>query len=234
MNILINGEAIDLTWESEKTLGEVIVGLNAWAASQGHQVTSLLVNHKAADFWDSQLSIHEIHDVELDTVPQEQAWLHEMRVVRGYIQKLIHTVQHGKSEDLVAFQEDYPWISPLLLRLGAEAAPPPWDNPELLLERAQTWLQTFPDQKLHPHLVQLKDWGRLIQQGKDREAMQALQNLSQDLENLSRLDWGSESWWKDLNTFLEEAAQALTRQDLVLVADLLEYEIVPRLETLSA
>ena len=234
MDILINGEATDLTWEAEKTLGEVIAGLNAWASSQGHQVTSILVNHKAADFWDPQLSIHEINNVELDTVPQEQAWLHEMNVVRGYIQRLVHTVQNSENDNLVAFQEDYPWISPLLSRLGADTSLPPWNDPVLLLERAKEWLQSFPDQNLQPHLVQLKDWGRLIQQGRDREAMEALQNLSQDLENLSRLDWGSEVWWKDLNAFLGEAAEALTRQDLVLVADLLEYEIVPRLESLTA
>lgn len=229
----INGEVTSLAWESEKTLAEVISGLNSWAASQGHRVTSLLVNQKVADFWDPKLSVESIQEVELDTIPLDQAWLHEIRVAKEYVQKLIQITQNGNLSSLNPLQEDFPWVSPQLSRLGAEVNDPPWDNPTLLHQKAQSWLACFPDKILQPHLKQLKEWGRWIQQGKDREAMESLQNLSQDLEQLSRLDWGSDVWWKELNTFLEEAAEALTRQDLVLVADLLEYEIVPRLETLS-
>ncbi|MDR1637946.1 MAG: hypothetical protein LBR93_11490, partial [Treponema sp.] len=49
MDITINGKAADITLEDEKTLGEVLAGLEAWIRESGHRLSGLEVDGEKAD-----------------------------------------------------------------------------------------------------------------------------------------------------------------------------------------
>ena len=90
----------------------------------------------------------------------------------------------------------------------------------------------------------------LLQTGKDREAMNILvafsdtlqkflriflilkENKNIDINHLTILDMSFEKYYNELNGFLKELIDAFQINDSVLIGDLLEYEIAPRLEGL--
>lgn len=90
----------------------------------------------------------------------------------------------------------------------------------------------------------------LLQTGKDREAMQTVVQFVEDSQKLLRLypilkitsDFNMnqklrtgeslEQFYSDFNTILQELMSAFNGKDSVLIGDLLEYEISPRVENL--
>ena len=46
MEILINGNAADITLESEKTVGDVIAGLENWISGSGHRLSGISIDGK--------------------------------------------------------------------------------------------------------------------------------------------------------------------------------------------
>lgn len=87
-------------------------------------------------------------------------------------------------------------------------------------------------------LAAVPDLGRHFQQGNDRDALDAILDLFtvlDDLDRRTRLTGHpqvGEAWTtlrRDLAPFLTEARQALDSADYVLLTDLLEYEVLPRL-----
>jgi ribosome-associated translation inhibitor RaiA len=49
MEIRINGQAADITPESEKTVGEILASLDMWLTDLGHSISGLSIDGKAAD-----------------------------------------------------------------------------------------------------------------------------------------------------------------------------------------
>jgi len=89
----------------------------------------------------------------------------------------------------------------------------------------------------------------LLQTGRDREAMETIVRFSEVSQRLARVlhslaeregrlpSVGTRSlaeYYNELNGFLEELVTAFTAQDSVLIGDLMEYEVAPRLEELRA
>jgi hypothetical protein len=96
----------------------------------------------------------------------------------------------------------------------------------------------------------ISDVSILLQTGRDREAMDNVIRFSDLSGRLARViafiqsnNHGQElltsagtplpAFYRDLNKVLEELVQAFQSRDSVLIGDLLEYEIAPRLETLK-
>ena len=85
---------------------------------------------------------------------------------------------------------------------------------------------------------QLDDVAVHLQTGKDKQAMETIIYLTELLQALMRaLSWcpgdgGMEEIIADINTILSELEEALKASDTVLIGDLLEYEIKPRLQEL--
>ncbi len=88
----------------------------------------------------------------------------------------------------------------------------------------------------------------LLQTGKDRQAMETIIRFSElfqclvrifsslklTAKNHSRIGGKSfDTFFTELNLMLEELLEAFNHQDSVLIGDLLEYEIAPRLEELK-
>jgi len=99
-------------------------------------------------------------------------------------------------------------------------------------------------EELEPCLERAADVSLLLQTGRDREAMELIvrfTELSQALvralasADLPTVD-GREprEFFSELNRMLRELAQAFEARDTVLIGDLMEYEIAPRLRKLQA
>jgi len=91
----------------------------------------------------------------------------------------------------------------------------------------------------------------LLQTGKDRKAMEAIirftelnenlirvflnlkKNRRQEIEELTIDGMSLEEFYTELNAILKELVEAFHAQDSVLIGDLLEYEIAPRLESIK-
>jgi hypothetical protein len=81
----------------------------------------------------------------------------------------------------------------------------------------------------------------LLQTGKDRQAMDTIVRFSELSQNLVRLvasvfsensNKDLEVFYQELNSVLSELLEAFEAKDTVLIGDLMEYEIAPRLERL--
>jgi hypothetical protein len=81
----------------------------------------------------------------------------------------------------------------------------------------------------------------LLQTGKDRQAMDTIVRFSELSQNLVRLvasifpensNKDLETFYKELNGILSELLEAFEAKDSVLIGDLMEYEIAPRLDRL--
>lgn len=99
-------------------------------------------------------------------------------------------------------------------------------------------------------ISEISDVSLLLQTGKDRKAMEAIIRFSELNENLVRIfqnlknnrqketeeltidGMSLEKFYSELNTILKELVEAFHAQDSVLIGDLLEYEIAPRLESI--
>ena len=64
MEIRINGQAADITLDSEKNIGEILAGIDLWLSNLGHSLTGLSIDGKNADT--SQLD--KIFSLETDSV----------------------------------------------------------------------------------------------------------------------------------------------------------------------
>jgi hypothetical protein len=112
----------------------------------------------------------------------------------------------------------------------------------------------FPEQELQAvcrvlssMIADLSEISVLLQTGKDKEAMETVIRFTEITSKLVRIlmlvpapeqsesEQGNrsiENLSSELNTFLEEMITAFTTGDSVLIGDLMEYEIVPRIEEL--
>lgn len=100
-------------------------------------------------------------------------------------------------------------------------------------------------------IPKLEDASIMLQSGKDRELITVLLNTSAIIQKFLRLlsilkndklfsesdikleDEDFNSFHQSMNSILQELLSALEKKDTVLIGDLLEYEIVPRIENFS-
>lgn len=105
-------------------------------------------------------------------------------------------------------------------------------------------------EKIKTSIQDISEVSILLQTGKDREAMNTLVSFSDTLQKFLRIflilkenkninvdsltisDMSIEEYASELNGFLKELIDAFQINDSVLIGDLLEYEIAPRLEGL--
>ena len=228
--MIINGSNVPVTWDKEQCLEEILSSLGGWSESQGHRILSVLVNGRAAQSLDPSTPRQEIQSLDVETCPAAASQEEETRVLLNYLNLLAESAEKGVAANLEELKAEFPWVAPALHRrlLTRE---PNWEHPDVLARQAKNWIEEIrhPARALSDLVERLQDWGRLIQRGQDQLAMKVLEDLSDELTLLSHSGLGSAELWQELNGFLQETANALESRDFVLVADLLEYEIVPRL-----
>lgn len=97
--------------------------------------------------------------------------------------------------------------------------------PQVCRNLAEVFQGEKPEEGFDPFVELAEIWGHI----KTREALVA-NALEVDLGRLELDGKSVQSLHGELNQFLEEAEQALKDGDIILLADLLEYELAPRAE----
>lgn len=97
--------------------------------------------------------------------------------------------------------------------------------PNICRNLAAVFQGETPEEGFEPFVEMAELWSGI----KSRQVM-VTNALELDVESLSLNGKSIETIHEELNQFLEEAAQALKDGDIILLGDLLEYELAPRAE----
>jgi hypothetical protein len=263
MDIFINEELADITLESEKTLGEVLAGIEAWLAGSETRISGLRINgsiitgESLAAVFEQDLNGIERLDITVSTVPQLalEALLHSQRDLTAYENSSFEDprdIQDSWEASAAAhfLSEQIPDIYALLRQTFSGELPFP-EMSALLDERIRELVDPRREFLQAGTLVsgiaaRLEELPLDMQTGKDRRAAETVQLFSHTAEKVLRLlhllsvqGLALETlaidrlpFYEFIGAFsatLKELLSAYTSQDVVLVGDLAEYELAPRL-----
>ena len=300
MEILVNDEKLDFTLEKERTLGEVIIAVEAWLSKSNLVIASLQLVHKGAEEeidltddiegnWPST-PLEDIERLVIKARLLQELQLTNIETVMIYLDMLKSAIEKrdiSTLDDLLPGQENtfksLKIIFPSSLKpeslheasdlesllAGADAKtilewPDGVTKKALnILESLVEMLSVRRDELTNPFDVlatsiaelehtseELKEASVLLQTGQEQKAMATIvrfADISQRiLRIISGLDESSQisligiqikgdsasSFFSDFNRILRELLGAFDAKDMVLIGDLLEYEVTPRLELL--
>lgn len=261
MQVTINGNSTDLVIETEKNLGELLANLELWLEDRGFSVSGISVNGDSisaegleqlynldlasintldvlASSW-VELYYQALQDA-LRLVKQVQAVSFQERT------ELVKTWHNSASMRFIMDRDtelghylNAAFTDQLSLPAGLE---------RVILERlgelenplqAAKAVQTL----LSETIQRMENLPLDLQTGKDRQAIESLQIFSVIMGKLFRLiplfafmNINTESLkplLEEIGTILQELLAAYESKDTVLVGDLAEYEIAPRLRSLQ-
>jgi hypothetical protein len=264
VNITINGKQADITIERERTVGEVLAGLESWLSGSGHRLSGLTVDGETAD----ARSLDGLFDRELSTVTamdiRTSSWAEHavQSVVSLYaVARDLEQAAYGDREALWKAWADLPGAQFLRTELpelyglaergfAGEGRPPEelrglleerlreLENPRGELENAGPLIEALAQR--------LGDLPLDIQTGKDSRAAETMGLFSALAEKLFRLfnmlrveGFFPENlavggvpvmeYIGEFDSTLKDLIRAYEDRDTVLVGDLAEYELAPRL-----
>jgi hypothetical protein len=251
MTLCINQVPVDFTLENEATLAELETSLRSWARSQGLTILSFLADGRAQG--DEPRPLDGLSRVDVEVVPAEDELQARLEVLTQYLDLVARAaeVDQGTLTDLKA--ELGPVVQALEnLGLEGEALKTAWPDARALASVAEDlgrrlrvlphptsrdWVATLGRLEVAgPSLTELPDF---FQKGRDQEAFDRILVIFTDLMRLgievesalspgvNRRGW--DEFQSSLTPFLKEAEGAMETQDYVLLTDLLEYEIAPRI-----
>jgi hypothetical protein len=281
LEILVNDQPLAFVLESERTLGEVVQGLERWLAGSPLVLCSvrlagreLLAEPPAAWAETPHAGVERLEVTVRHTAELRVANLQTMQeflqlaiafaaggaggnpaggvaeLARGYPLFLESLARHFAEAET---GEERTALSPLFAagdwgpedrtRLGTAAASLALKIQSRLAELTdpRTALRSLGEE-LEAAAAGVSEVSVLLATGRDRQAMQAVVAFSELTQRLLALvrsipEVGGRpaaEYFGELNRVLKELIQAFQARDTVLVGDLLEYEIAPRLRQLRA
>jgi hypothetical protein len=259
--ITINGKTADITLEAEKTLGELLSGLDSWLEGSGQYLSGIEVDGKTYD----ASSLEKAFDTGLDGISRLNiktlSWVELMlEALFGVKNDLAFCGKNpaGSSAPEAGFQTSAVWkeghtalflennaadIYQLMLQILDGAIPPEKALP-LVTERIRELQDPASEIRAASPAIseiskRLEDLPLDLQTGKDARAAETIALFSGVTEKLFRLlhilrrgGIAVESAGGFLDEFgsaVKELLSAYTNKDTVLVGDLAEYELAPRL-----
>ncbi|MDR0722590.1 MAG: hypothetical protein LBF75_07360 [Treponema sp.] len=263
MDIFINEQPAGITLESEKTLGEVLAGIEAWLGGSENRISGLRINGSiitgelVAAVFEQDLKDIERLDITISTLPQLalEALYNSQEALRAY--------ENSSFEDRQGIQDG--WEASAAANFVSEQIPDIYAllqkafSGEMLLAKMHTLLDerirelVDPSTEFHQAstlissiAARLEELPLDIQTGKDRRAAETVQLFSHAAEKLFRLlkllcvqglaletlsidTLPFYGFISEFSATLKELLAAYTAQDVVLVGDLAEYELSPRL-----
>ena len=284
MKISVNSTPLDVTFEKEKYLEEILPQIDNWLSESKMYLKELLIDGKHAridlpEKWGKR-EIESVKELDIIAVSHLEKYVEDLQVIYQYISMLDKAAETGnitlcrdllKDREIIAGSLDYFFsqgeeklYSKQFLELTESEDS--LKNTELkeLLDKTSFLLQkkvqevTTPVKTLTTTAAALRelipgisDVSILLQTGKDKEAFNAVLafiELSQTIvrvlailkEDINSPDFSSitsgdenlNSFYTGFNKVLKELAEAFDSSDTVLIGDLLEYEIVPKIDTL--
>ena len=283
MKISVNSTVLDVTFEKEKYLEEVIPQIENWLSQSKMHLKEFLIDGKDVrmdlpDTW-GRKEISSVETLDITAVSHLEKYIEDLQVIYQYISMLDKAVESGntalcedllKDKAIIAGSLDYffsrgeekVYSKQFLEKTEGKDS---LKDPALreLLDRISYLLQNrinevaAPVKTLTKTAAALKelipgisDVSILLQTGKDKEAFNTVLTfieLSQtvvrilsilreagslDFEKISAGDESLESFYTGFNQILKDLAEAFDSSDTVLIGDLLEYEIAPKIDTL--
>ena len=265
MEIKINNRAADITADDEKTVGEIMAGLDLWLADSGHILSGLSVNGKAADI--SRLD--EVFSTPIDSVKTLDVYTNSLaELAASSLVSLLTDIQNYEKlnfEEKNKFTDN--WKESAEGRFLSEQMSDLYSlavnvfsgggSLQMLRSIAEEWLREITEpasEFANLSLIIEEICARLVdlpldtQTGKDVRAAQTIQIFSGVVEKifrcfrqfdiqgyLSRRADEKQVTLRLIGEFgetVKELLAAYERHDSVIVGDLAEYEMAPRLREL--
>jgi hypothetical protein len=263
MEIRINGQKADITTDTEKSVGEVMAGLEEWLANSRHRLSGFALDGCNVSCEGSFLE--EAFSRDICTVNTLDIYANSLAELAGM--SLLHIradIDEYENLDYEKRREFYDrWkqspqamfaaeqmpdiftmssnifqdsgINARMLRVITEERLREIENPAAEFESLRTLVSET--------CARLVDLPLDIQTGKDGRAAQTIQAFSGITEKIFRIfklfnnpacERSVASLIGEFNTSARELSDAYERHDTVLVGDLAEYEMAPRLQELFA
>jgi hypothetical protein len=262
--ITIDGKDADITLESERTVGDVLAGLEHWLQGSGYRLSGLEVDGEAAD----SRSLDRFFDLDLSTVGvlniKTSSWAeHSVQSIvslYGVLQALGDLAFRERGEfyrdwetgpEAQFIKAEFPGLYAMAEKTFAGEGLPPGDLEKILEERLREFENPRGELEGSGPLVEalaqrLKDLPLDIQTGKDSRAAETMGLFSALAEKLFRLfkllrigglfpenltvgESPVREFIREFDTAVTELIQAYEGRDTVLIGDLAEYELAPRL-----
>jgi hypothetical protein len=269
MVIRINGAAADIQLETEKTVGEILCGLDSWFAGTGHRLSGLGINGETINAVSMETcfgrSIDTIDDIDIST-----SSLPELLV-----ESLLQVLRDIGAYEAVNFDDKAPfldeWKESPQAQLLAEQSPDLYNwvvktfsgegsGTQALRSLVEERFRELQDPAGEMDKVQslvagvctrLEELPLDVQTGKDTRAAETVNAFSGIAEKIFRIfnalkmegfpvehitveDMPIAAYFAEFSTALRELLAAYEQHDTVLIGDLAEYEIAPRLRALHA
>ena len=285
MEIRVNDQPLAFSLENERTLGEVVRGLEQWLAGSelvlcearwaGRDLLAL-----PAEEW-SAAKPEQVQRLELTVRHTSELRMDNLRTLQEFLRAARAFAAEPEAQAAAELQRGYPLFLDSLRRhfseaeIGSElpglAALAAGTTPEELCllpsearaliknsasaleERIALRLAEVDDPRaalarlsaeLEATAAGISEVSVLLATGRDRQAMEAVVRFSELSQRLLRhlscrgapAVGGREprEFFNDLNRVLQELLTAFQARDTVLIGDLLEYEVAPRLRQVQA
>ncbi|MDR2785919.1 MAG: hypothetical protein LBB83_08400 [Treponema sp.] len=268
MNIYINGKTADITLEAEKTIGDLLSGIEGWLHNSGCRINGLEIDGKAVagtdivSVFDRELESTGIVDIKV--CPHSELALDALYETRGFLTARLKNEEQGniarlwRAAPAASFLRDeisqlFRDIDAVFEHDGTEGAAKAEQMIPLVDERIREFLNPEEELDRVESLVtgiaeRLEELPLDIQTGKDGRAAETVNIFSAIAEKLFRLFYLIQAQRQDLsgifvdsspmydflgefNSALKELLAAYESRDVVLVGDLAEYELAPRLRS---
>jgi hypothetical protein len=269
MVIRINGAAADIQLETEKTVGEILCGLDSWFAGTGHRLSGLGINGTTIHAESMETcfgrNIDTIDDIDISTCSLSEL----------LAESLLQVLQDINAYEAASFEEKVPfldeWKESPQAQLLAEQSPELYNwivrtfsgegyGPQVLCSLVEERFHELQDPVGEMDKVQslvagvctrLEELPLDVQTGKDTRAAETVNAFSGIAEKIFRVfnvlkmegfpveqitveNMPIAAYFSEFSTALRELLAAYEQHDTVLIGDLAEYEIAPRLRTLHA
>jgi hypothetical protein len=294
VRLTINGEAIDYSLENERTLGEVVRGVQGWLAEAGFHVTAVSADAQdllaeAPDRW-SRAEVSSVQELKVVAAHTGEMKLAHWRTVEKWLSMLAEEIRalsaHSGGTGSGASGPETSALAELLSDFpetlgGMRANPflPPGSNAAdrfeaVFKDQAATAVAAWPATRVkeaaeaitdlrellsarladtsapgealkrcagqvRQSMAQLPEVSVLLQTGRDKAAMEIVIRFADVVQSVLGLipflppDPNRARMLGELRPFLRDLVSAFDAKDSVLIGDLLEYEITPRIEKLA-
>jgi hypothetical protein len=261
MEIRINGKTADITFDHEKTVGQVIAGLDSVLSDSGHRLSGLAIDGQNVEI----PSMEDAFSREINDVKVIDLYTHSLAelFVLTFMELLgdIGKYENSHFEDKNKFHEN--WKESACAKFVEEQMPDLFSlyvnafcgggmDIRVLRSVTEERLREVKDPQqelanmqfpIEETCTRLVDLPLDIQTGKDRRAAETIQIFTGITEKIFRIlrqldiqgimkntqEGKAFELIEGFNLAVRELLQAYEKQDTVLMGDLAEYEIAPRL-----
>jgi hypothetical protein len=264
MEITIDGIQADITLEAEKTVGELLSGIDAWLTGSGYRMSGLEVDGEiiGASALGGALGreLEHIKVIDIKTTGEPMLTLEALCGARNMLDAFCAAAPEERRRLAAGWNEDAadgylgensPELAEIIRKTLGGEGPLPRETGALINERIRE-IENPREEilRIEPVLMdtvkRLEDLPLDIQTGKDGRAAETVSLFSNIAEKLLRLigmlnrrELSPEAaaaevppirdFIEDFGAALRELLAAYETKDAVLIGDLAEYEVAPRL-----